>query len=171
MKQREITELLQQLRTSNHDDTISKVLQLAADSVALDTLKDMLSEQGNQKAAKNRIRGNRRKSGKNFKITNEEILKMPERYRKLFACQDRLIPYRFHKGVYEAHYRRHGLDVFACSKSFDEMKRKFAQKLFASLSMANLLSESTWTPVMPISSASQESSDKFKGVRFMDYVD
>lgn len=171
MNQREITELLQQLRTSNHDDTISKVLQLAADSVALDTLKDMLSEQGNQKAAKNRTRGNRRKSGKNFKITNEEILKMPKRYRKLFACQDRLIPYRFHKGVYEAHYRRHGLDVFACSKSFDEMKRKFAQKLFAALSMANLLSEPTWTSAMPISSASQESSDKFKGVRFMDYVD
>ena len=54
---------------------------------------------------------------------------MPEKYRNIFACADRLIPYRFHKGVYEAHYRRDGFKVFACAKDFKEMKRKFAAKL------------------------------------------
>ena len=54
---------------------------------------------------------------------------MPEKYRKIFACEDRIIPYRFHKGVYEAHYRRDGFKVFACAKNFDEMRKKFIAKL------------------------------------------
>ena len=58
---------------------------------------------------------------------------MPEKYRNIFACADRLIPYRFHKGVYEAHYRRDGFKVFACAKDFKEMKRKFAAKLLAQM--------------------------------------
>ena len=58
---------------------------------------------------------------------------MPEKYRNIFACADRLIPYRFHKGVYEAHYRRDGFRVFACAKDFKEMKRKFAAKLLAQM--------------------------------------
>ena len=54
---------------------------------------------------------------------------MPEKYRRIFACEDRIIPYRFHKGVYEAHYRRDGFNVFACAKNFDEMRKKFSAKL------------------------------------------
>ena len=54
---------------------------------------------------------------------------MPEKYRRIFACEDRIIPYRFHKGVYEAHYRRDGFKVFACAKDFKEMREKFTAKL------------------------------------------
>ena len=54
---------------------------------------------------------------------------MPEKYRKIFACEDRIIPYRFHKGVYEAHYRRDGFKVFACAKDFKQMREKFTAKL------------------------------------------
>lgn len=64
---------------------MSKVLQLAADSVALDSLRSMLSNRrGNQQAAEaesSRRAKERRKSGKTFKLTNE-ILKMPENYRR-----------------------------------------------------------------------------------------
>ncbi len=154
---------------------MSKVLRFAADSVALDTLKGVLS-QGNKQAAKRRTGEHRRKSGKTFKIQNEEIMKMPERYRKIFACQDRLIPYRFHKGVYEAHYRRHGLNVFACSKSFDGMKQKFTQKLLKTLAMTNLQAEPTRMPTVTIQPSApvpvpQEPQDKFNGAKFMEYVD
>lgn len=58
---------------------------------------------------------------------------MPEKYRKIFACEDRIIPYRFHKGVYEAHYRRDGFNVFACAKNFDEMRKKFSAKLLEAM--------------------------------------
>ena len=43
-----------------------------------------------------------------FKLSTKEILSMPNKAQKLFAFEDKLIPYRFHKGVFEAHYRRNG---------------------------------------------------------------
>ena len=58
---------------------------------------------------------------------------MPEKYRRIFACEDRIVPYRFHKGVYEAHYRRDGFNVFACAKNFDEMRKKFSAKLLEAM--------------------------------------
>ena len=100
---------------------------------------------------------------------------MPENYRNVFACQDRLIHYRFHKGVYEAHYRKRGLDVYACAKDFNEMKRKFAQKLLEALAMANPIVVPTWTPPVYVQPPApvpvpQEPQDKFNGMYFMDYV-
>src|SRR5699024_5475962 len=74
-----------------------------------------------------------RKPRPGFTLSKKEIKSMPEKYRNIFACADRLIPYRFHKGVYEAHYRRDGFKVFACAKDFKEMKRKFAAKLLAQM--------------------------------------
>jgi integrase len=59
---------------------------------------------------------------------------MKKKNRKVFACQDKLVPYRFHKGVYEAHYRREGLKIFASAKDFEELKRRFSEKLSVALS-------------------------------------
>ena len=58
---------------------------------------------------------------------------MPEKQRKIFACENRIIPYRFHKGVYEAHYRRDGFKVFACAKDFNQMRKRFTEKLLAQM--------------------------------------
>ncbi len=69
------------------------------------------------------------KVGKTFKITKKEIDVMLDKYKNLFACSDRIVHYRFHKGVYEAHYRRYGLDIYACAKDFNEMREKFIRKL------------------------------------------
>ena len=59
---------------------------------------------------------------------------MTKKNRKVFACQDKLVPYRFHKGVYEAHYRREGLKIFVSAKEFEELKRRFSEKLSLALS-------------------------------------
>lgn len=114
--------------------TMGKVLQIAADSVALSSLQSvLLLSQGNKKTAGCKtvrcLRGRQTAIGRTFKITEKELKIMPEKYRNLFACQDRLVPYRFHKGVFEAHYRRHGMNVFACAKDFETMRRKFIEKL------------------------------------------
>lgn len=50
---------------------------------------------------------------------------MPNKIQKIFVCGDKLISYRYHKGVFEAHYRRNGLNIYASSKDFQEMRRKF----------------------------------------------
>ena len=106
---------------------------------------------------------------------------MPEKYRNYFACQDRLITYRFHKGVYEAHYRKKGLDVFACAKDFNEMRKKFGLLLAEALMVADptivpaRTSPETASPSTPVAQPVAQTvvlpgEDKLKGVYFMDYV-
>ena len=97
---------------------------MAADSVTLEMLKGLLAANKSNAAS---VQGETaktlgRKSKPGFTLSKKEIKSMPEKYRKIFACEDRIIPYRFHKGVYEAHYRRDGFKVFACAK--DVYKRQ-----------------------------------------------
>lgn len=136
MTQKELINIVKQL---NHvdlegeakDELTAKVLQMAADSVTLEMLKGLLAPNKSNAAPVQgeaaKTLGRRSKPG--FTLSKKEIKSMPEKYRKIFACEDRIIPYRFHKGVYEAHYRRDGFKVFACSKNFDEMRKKFISKL------------------------------------------
>ena len=141
MTQEELIKIVKQL---NHvdlqgeakDELTAKVLQMAADSVTLETLKALVAP--NRSSGAPVLDGEvaktlGRKSRSGFTLSKKEIKSMPEKYRRIFACEDRIIPYRFHKGVYEAHYRRDGFKVFACAKDFKEMKRKFAAKLLAQM--------------------------------------
>lgn len=131
MTTEELNELLKQINTVNtsdreKDDLRVKLLQMAADSVKAETLKSLLSPDRKEEIKR---RGKKSKIG--FKLTNKEINSMSKPMKQVFACNDRLIPYRYHKGVYEAHLRRRGLDVFACAKTFEDMRKKFMQKLLA----------------------------------------
>ena len=134
MTQKELINIVKQL---NHvdlegeakDELTAKVLQMAADSVTLEMLKGLLAPNKSNAAP---VQGEAaktlgRKSKPGFTLSKKEIKSMPEKYRKIFACEDRIIPYRFHKCVYEAHYRRDGFKVFACAKKF----RRDAQKIFS----------------------------------------
>ena len=140
MTQKELINIVKQL---NHvdlegeakDELTAKVLQMAADSVTLEMLKGLLAPNKSNAAP---VQGEAaktlgRKSKPGFTLSKKEIKSMPEKYRKIFACEDRIIPYRFHKGVYEAHYRRDGFKVFACAKNFDEMRKKFSAKLLEAM--------------------------------------
>lgn len=141
MTQEELIQIVKQINTVDlygeaKDALTAKVLKLAADSVTLETLKALVAP--NRSSGAPVLDGEvaktlGRKSRSGFTLSKKEIKSMPEKYRRIFACEDRIIPYRFHKGVYEAHYRRDGFKVFACAKDFKEMKRKFAAKLLAQM--------------------------------------
>lgn len=73
-----------------------------------------------------------------FRLSPKEIVSMPKKIQKLFAHNDKIIPYRFHKGVFEIYYRREGLYIYASAKDFDEMKRRFIQKLSALESLGTM---------------------------------
>lgn len=140
MTQGELIQIVKQINTVDlygeaKDALTAKVLKLAADSVTLETLKALLSPASTKETVPQGAVAMTlgRKSRPGFTLSKKEIKSMPEKYRNIFACADRLIPYRFHKGVYEAHYRRDGFKVFACAKDFKEMKRKFAAKLLAQM--------------------------------------
>ena len=55
---------------------------------------------------------------------------MPSTYKNIFACNDKIITYRFHNGVYEARYRRDGFHIEVSSKQIETMKSKFIQALY-----------------------------------------
>ena len=169
MTQEELIKIVKQL---NHvdlqgeakDELTAKVLQMAADSVTLETLKALV--------APNRSSGEPvpngevaktlgRKSRSGFTLSKKEIKRMPEKYRRIFACEDRIIPYRFHKGVYEAHYRRDGFKVFACAKDFKEMREKFTAKLLEQMNGERLL---------PMPSKRKETAPVHSDARFADYL-
>lgn len=141
MTQEELIKIVKQL---NHvdlqgeakDELTAKVLQMAADSVTLETLKNLVAPNRSSGAPVPEgevAKTLGRKSRSGFTLSKKEIKSMPEKYRRIFACEDRIIPYRFHKGVYEAHYRRDGFNVFACAKNFDEMRKKFSAKLLEAM--------------------------------------
>ena len=169
MTQEELIKLVKQL---NHvdlqgeakDELTAKVLQMAADSVTLETLKALVapSRSSGEPVPNGEVAKTLgRKSRSGFTLSKKEIKRMPEKYRRIFACEDRIIPYRFHKGVYEAHYRRDGFKVFACAKDFKEMREKFTAKL---------LEQMNGERPLPMPSKGKEAAPGHSDARFADYL-
>ena len=169
MTQEELIKIVKQL---NHvdlqgeakDELTAKVLQMAADSVTLETLKALVapSRSSGEPVPNGEVAKTLgRKSRSGFTLSKKEIKRMPEKYRRIFACEDRIIPYRFHKGVYEAHYRRDGFKVFACAKDFKEMREKFTAKL---------LEQMNGERPMPMPSKGKETAPVHSDARFADYL-
>ena len=169
MTQEELTKIVKQL---NHvdlqgeakDELTAKVLQMAADSVTLETLKALVApnrSSGEPVPSGEVAKTLGRKSRSGFTLSKKEIKRMPEKYRRIFACEDRIIPYRFHKGVYEAHYRRDGFKVFACAKDFKEMREKFTAKL---------LEQMNGERPLPMPSKGKEAAPGHSDARFADYL-
>ena len=169
MTQEELIKIVKQL---NHvdlqgeakDELTAKVLQMAADSVTLETLKALVapSRSGGEPVPNGEVAKTLgRKSRSGFTLSKKEIKRMPEKYRRIFACEDRIIPYRFHKGVYEAHYRRDGFKVFACAKDFKEMREKFTAKL---------LEQMNGERPLPKPSKGKETAPAPSDARFADYL-
>lgn len=169
MTQEELIKIVKQL---NHvdlqgeakDELTAKVLQMAADSVTLETLKALVAPSrasGEPIPSGEVAKTLGRKSKTGFTLSKKEIKRMPEKYRRIFACEDRIIPYRFHKGVYEAHYRRDGFKVFACAKDFKEMREKFTAKL---------LEQMNGERPLPTPSKQKEAAPIHSAARFADYL-
>ena len=169
MTQEELIQIVKQINTVDlygeaKDALTAKVLKMAADSVTLETLKALVAPSRasgepvpNGEVAK--TLGRKSRSG--FTLSKKEIKRMPEKYRRIFACEDRIIPYRFHKGVYEAHYRRDGFKVFACAKDFKKMREKFTAKL---------LEQMNGERPLPMPSKGKEAAPGHSDARFADYL-
>ena len=139
MTSEEIARLLKTLSTQTDEATLAKVIDLAVDARAYDKSKAPV-DSGKKKVRvfgkRTRIEkqeGKKQKIKGTFSIPKKEINNMSKEYRSLFACEDRIVHYRFHKGVFEASYRKNGLNIFACAKTFAEMKEKFMEKLYSAL--------------------------------------
>ena len=54
---------------------------------------------------------------------------MPTSLKNLFAHNDMIVRYRYYKGLFQARYRKNGMNIEVASTDFNTMKRKFIAKL------------------------------------------
>ncbi len=124
----QLNEIIENLKTHPHsDENIQFVLDLADNSVQTETLKELISKTKKKSPTKGKIC--KIQEGGIWNLSKKEIQKMPLHYQNIFACEDKIITYRFHNGVYEARYRREGFNIEVSSKQLETMKRKFIQAL------------------------------------------
>lgn len=64
-----------------------------------------------------------------IQFSKKEICSMPDDIKKLFIIDNKIIKYRYHRGMYHARYRRDGYDIEVASKDFQIMKQKFIAAL------------------------------------------
>ena len=95
-------------------DTIVK----AASSAALAAVRSVLSDKSKKK-----------KVGGTLKFSNRELNSMSDKLKNYFVCKDRLVSYRFHKGVYEVQFRRDGIKLYVAAKDLDTLKARFRYEM------------------------------------------
>lgn len=131
-KQRNLNKLLKFLAaTPNSDEYIDFVLQLAEESVTIETLQNLIK---NNAATQSDVKEQGLDDISEFKFTNKEINQMPKTFRKEFradGCTARIRRKQSGKNgyIYEIRYRRNGYDISASNKNLEEAKRLFIEQL------------------------------------------
>ena len=161
MNQEQLTTLLNVIKaTPNNpeaDKVIAGVLKLAADSITLDTLKELtatgkplpqVEPPANKKTS---VKGRKENdSDENFGIihfTKKEISTMPKNFQQSFIMDNKIVKFRYHQGLFHARYRRDGYNIEVASKDFDTMKRKFMLRLCGQYETPNRPAK---TPKLPL---------------------
>ena len=125
MKDQELAKVLQCLEEIPNEqsraDAMEIVLKAAAESITMERLKKISSFREEKK-----IQG---KEHGYIKFKKKEIESMPDNLKKLFVIEEKIVTYRFMRGMYQARFRRDGYSIEVASKDFDIMKQKFLEKL------------------------------------------
>ena len=127
----EILSILQEIpEDGQRDKAIRLILQTANESITFDVLMSLLSK----KERKESDKINPGSDTISLKFTKKEIEIMPERFRRDFIIQDKIVKCRRRKSGkktinYEIRYRREGINVCVSSNDLDKAKSKFIQAL------------------------------------------
>lgn len=62
-------------------------------------------------------------------FTQKEIELMPKNFKSYFIENNTVITYRIVKNVYQARYRKNGINIEVASKDFNAMKQKMLERL------------------------------------------
>ena len=102
-------------------EAMEVVLRATSESITLERIKKISSFREEEK---------KKEDGQGYvKFTKKEIESMPEDVKKLFVINDKIVTYRFIRGMYQARLRRDGYSIEVASKDFAMMKFKFLEKL------------------------------------------
>lgn len=123
---------------NSSNELATTVLQMAADSITLETLKTMAGNglqltQGKEEPAKLPSKGKKENDREQtFGVLNfstKELSTMPKAFQKSFIVDNRIVKFRYYEGLFQARYRRDGFNIEVASKDFDTMKQKFMLRL------------------------------------------
>lgn len=115
MNNNQLNDLLNFIQSSpDRDRLTASVLQLAADSAALKSVKNQVKNSDDKKF---------------IKFTKQEIELMPESVKHLLTINGRVVPCHEVRGMYQIRYNRDGFNINVASKSQKELKQKFFDKL------------------------------------------
>ncbi len=124
---KKLNEIIERLKaTTNADENIQFVLDLADRPLSTNRMKDLLSSKTPATGKKEND------SDENFgivKFTKKELSNMPKHFQHSFIMDNKIVKYRYYKGLFHARYRRDGYHIEVASKDFDTMKRKFMYQL------------------------------------------
>ena len=116
-----LTKLIKEVSLSpDADEKIALILKMASESITEDKIKGLVDKDDKRKV----------KSGI-LKFSKKEMDKMPTSLKNLFAHNDMIVRYRYYKGLFQARYRKNGMNIEVASTDFNTMKRKFIAKLCA----------------------------------------
>lgn len=100
---------------------LSETVSQAAASAALHAVRSVLQE-GPPKSPQTKKTGA-------LKFSLKELNTMPAKLKNYFVVKDRIVRYRYHKGVYEINYRRDGIKLYVAAKDLATLKVRFRQEL------------------------------------------
>ena len=121
--------------TAGQNENAQKLLPAdiaeAAASAAVAAVRSILSQNADTPAAEQKSLGKkgRNKTGGQLKFTKQELNTMSPKLRNYFICKDRVVTYRFHKGVYEVNFRRDGIKIYVAATDLETLKVRFREKL------------------------------------------
>ena len=131
-QQQKLTNLLKFLAAiPNSDEYIDFVLQLAEESITMETLQNLIK---NNAAMQSNVKNQGLDVVSELKFTNKEINQMPKTFRKEFradGCTARIRKKQSGKNgfIYEIRYRRNGYNISVSNKNLEEAKRLLIPQL------------------------------------------
>lgn len=136
MTEEQIGNILRVIGTANVSEeqrgsATADVLQLAAETFTKQVFTSLLNAKPNEiKGEEEKAPQPRGRQKTGIRFTKQEMKKMPMKYRKIFAHEDIIVPYRLRKdGVYEARVRRKDLHIEVSARDFAALKEKFIRAL------------------------------------------
>ena len=136
MTEEQIGNILRVIGTANVSEeqrgsATADVLQLAAETFTKQVFASLLSAKPTEiKGEEEKAPQPRSRQKTGIRFTKQEMKKMPMKYRKIFAHEDIIVPYRLRKdGVYEARVRRKDLHIEVSARDFAALKEKFIRAL------------------------------------------
>lgn len=114
---------------SENSDIAATVFKLAADSIALETLKSLSAQNKDFAAVIGKEEKSEEEKPVTLSFTKKELRSMPKSFQKIFIHDNKIVKFRYYNGFFQARYRRDGYNIEVSSKDFEKMKRKFIEKL------------------------------------------